>query len=208
MQKYDGIIFDLDGTLWDAVESVCDIWNKALAAVGLEPVVDYKKLSKCMGLLIDEIFERLIPQATEKQKKEIKNICLTTEVEYLAEHGGILYNGVENTLINLQKNYKLYIVSNCQEGYINAFFKAHGLKKYFLDYECAGRTGLTKGENIKLLTQRNNLKNPIYVGDTISDYKATVEAGVPFVYAKYGFGDVDSYDYVADSFEDFNGIFC
>lgn len=38
------------------------------------------------------------------------------------------------------------------------FFKAHKLDKYFIDYECPGRTGLPKGENIKLIVERNNLK--------------------------------------------------
>ncbi len=44
-------------------------------------------------------------------------------------------------------------------------------------------------ENIKLLMERNKIQNAIYVGDTIGDYKATVSANVPFVYAKYGFGE-------------------
>lgn len=39
------------------------------------------------------------------------------------------------------------------------FFKAHKLDKYFTDYECPGRTGLSKGENNKLVIERNNLKN-------------------------------------------------
>lgn len=207
MQKYDSIIFDLDGTLWDAVDSVCGIWNEALVSVGLEPEMDYEKLSKCMGLLIDEILVRLIPHATREQRAAVVEYALTKESTYLAEHGGKLYENVEKTLAELQEKYKLFVVSNCQNGYINAFFQSHGLRKYFEDYECAGRTGLTKGQNIKLVCERNNLKTPIYVGDTISDYKATQEADVPFVYAAYGFGDCKDYTYIANSFEELLKIF-
>ena len=202
MQNYDGVIFDLDGTLWDSVKSVVNIWNLALASVGIEPTMNYEELSKCMGLLIEQIFDRVIPQATEVQRAKIKENCLSTEQEYLAEHGGVLYDGVEETLAELKKKYRLFIVSNCQDGYIQAFFKAHGLKKYFDDYECAGRTGMPKGKNIRLLAERNGLENPVYVGDTISDYEATVEAEVPFVFAGYGFGEVESAEMKVDSFEE------
>lgn len=201
-QKYDGVIFDLDGTLWDSVKSVVDIWNKALASVGIEPTMNYDELSKCMGLRIEQIFDRVIPQATQEQRELIKERCLETEKDYLAEHGGVLYENVEDTLKELQKEYRLFIVSNCQDGYIQAFFKAHGLKKYFEDYECAGRTGHSKGRNIRILAERNKLENPIYVGDTISDYEATVEAEVPFLFARYGFGDVENARLIADSFEE------
>ena len=73
---------------------------------------------------------------------------------------------------------------------MNAFFKAHNLKSYFKDYECSGNTGLPKSENIKLIIERNNLKDAIYVGDTELDMEATFAAGIPFVFDEYGFGNV------------------
>lgn len=202
MQSYDSVIFDLDGTLWDTVEQVCVIWNKALIKAGFEPIVDYAKLSSCMGMLIDDIIKKLLPQATEPQIAQIKENCLQSEQKYLAENGGILYDGIEDTLEKLSEKYKLFIVSNCQDGYIQSFFKAHGLEKYFIDYECAGRTGLTKGENIRLVIDKYGLKSPVYVGDTMSDKTAANSAGVPFVFAEYGFGEVDSFDYKINCLSD------
>lgn len=63
------------------------------------------------------------------------------------------------------------------------------------DYESYENIFLSKGENIKLVVSRNNLKNPIYVGDTKGDMEASYYAGIPFVYASYGFGKVESFDY-------------
>ncbi len=206
MQRYDGIIFDLDGTLWDAVEAVVEIWNNALLSVGIEPKLNYDELSKCMGLLIEQIFDRVIPFATQEQRAAIKEKCTSTENYYLSEHGGILYDDVEETLDSLSKTHRLYIVSNCQEGYIQAFFNAHGLKKYFDDYECAGRTGKQKGDNISEIVRRNDLVRPVYVGDTVSDLEAATQANVPFIYAKYGFGDVEKYDACAEKFSDLKDL--
>lgn len=191
MNKYDGIIFDLDGTLWDAVECVVAIWNSALENAGIEPTMNYKELSRCMGLRIEQIFDRVIPQATAEQRAQIKQSCASTEQQYLAERGGVLYDKVEQTLQTLQKTHRLFIVSNCQDGYIKAFFKAHGLQKYFEDYECAGRTGLPKGDNIRLLEKRCGLSRPVYIGDTISDFEAAESAEIDFIHAAYGFGEVD-----------------
>ena len=32
--------------------------------------------------------------------------------------------------------------------------------------------------------------SPVYVGDTLNDYNSAHEAGIDFIFAKYGFGDV------------------
>jgi phosphoglycolate phosphatase len=114
---------------------------------------------------------------------------------------------LEEVLQALSEKYELYIVSNCQEGYIEAFYAYHGLEKYFRDFENPGRTGLSKGENIKLLMKRNGLEAPVYVGDTAGDQKAAKDAGIPFVYAKYGFGDVEDYDYAIERFDALLEIF-
>ncbi len=123
------------------------------------------------------------------------------ECKQLAELGGRLYDNVEEVLKVLSSKYKLCIVSNCQSGYIEAFFEYHKLDKYFIDYENPGRTGLSKGENIKLVMERNQLVSPVYVGDTLGDQEAAEFAGVPFIYAEYGFGKVTRFDYTIKSFD-------
>lgn len=105
------------------------------------------------------------------------------------------------------RGYKLFVVSNCQAGYIETFIKAHHLEGYFKDIECPGNTGLLKADNIRLITERNHLVNPVYVGDTRSDAMAAHAAGVPFVFAAYGFGQVEEYDGKIESFEQLP-IFC
>lgn len=201
--KIDSIIFDLDGTLWDSTEGVSKTWSLVLNKYDYErKEVTVEDLHSCMGKQLDEIGKILFPKLSSEVRKNLMNECCTLENEYLGEQGGVLYAKVEETLKELSKKYKLFVVSNCQDGYIECFFKAHKLDKYFTDYECPGRTGLSKGENNKLVIERNNLKKPVYVGDTEGDAESARVAGIPFVFAKYGFGSVEKYQYEIDSFQD------
>lgn len=199
----DSIIFDLDGTLWDSTEGVCKEWQEVLDKredIGLNVTVELFR--SVMGLSFDEIAKRLFPDLDEEQRMNLLDECSAGECDYLSEHGGKLFEDIENTLEKLSEKYKLFIVSNCQKGYIESFLKAHKLEKYFIDFECPGNTGLHKGENNKLIIDRNKLTNPIYIGDTQGDANSAKFAGIPFVYAKYGFGNVDEYDYSIESFKD------
>ena len=103
--------------------------------------------------------------------------------------------------------YHIYIVSNCQEGYIEAFLGfyniAYGTPEDLVeDIECYGNNLLQKDENIRLVTERNGLTAACYVGDIQSDYDATFKAGLPFIHARYGFGTVNAETPVIDSFEE------
>ena len=71
------------------------------------------------------------------------------------------------------------------------------MSDFFKDTECWGRTFLPKSESNKILIERNNLKNPVYVGDTAGDAKSAKDAGIDFIYAEYGFGEVSDDRYVA-----------
>lgn len=204
----DSIIFDLDGTLWDATDNVLLVWNQVLNNKNeIKKLIDKEELQGTMGLQIKEIGQKLFPYLDEKVQEEIMKECCHVECEFLSKQGGNLYDKLEDTLKALSEKYKLYIVSNCQDGYIEAFYHYHQLGKYFQDYENPGRTGLSKGENIKLIMDRNNLKKPVYVGDTEGDLKGAQIAGIPFVYAKYGFGQVSRFDYSIDKFEDLLKLF-
>jgi phosphoglycolate phosphatase len=198
----DSIIFDLDGTLWDSMDSVLIVWNRVLQG---ESVIRQKltreDFSWTMGLQIQEIGKGLFPDLDEEEQKQLLETCCAAESDYLAANGGDLYENVEKVLSQLSRKYKLYIVSNCQDGYIEAFYKFHKLEHYFSDYENPGRTGLSKGDNIKLIMERNDLSNPVYVGDTEGDLTAARYAGIPFVYARYGFGHASEHDYLIDDFE-------
>ncbi len=201
----DSIIFDLDGTLWDSTQEVAVAFNKVLKEKHPEvkETVTVKDLKALFGRPLDEIGIELFQSIAEEEAVKVIKECCDYENEYLAEVGARLYDGLEETLRELVKSYQLFIVSNCQDGYIQCFFQANPhLEQYFTDFECPGMSGLLKADNIRLIMKRHNLKNPVYVGDTQGDATASKEAGVPFIFARYGFGEVKEYDLAVDCFSE------
>ncbi len=186
-----GIIFDMDGTLWDSASGVAKSWTEIVnKEYDKDRVITTKDIQSVMGRTMDKIAEALFPDLEEKRRLELLDHCGNHENDYLREHGGILYPKLEETLQILQKDYFLYIVSNCQSGYIEAFLDHYGFGKYFEDIECYGNNLLQKGENIRKVVERNQLTKAVYVGDIQGDYDATMQAGIPFIHAAYGFGTI------------------
>lgn len=189
--KHDSIIFDLDGTLWDSSAEINYSWGQVMRMQpDITDMPTQEDLEGVLGLGADDLTLKLFPYLSYERRMEIFDQCAVYECEYLSEYGATLYPGLIETLEKLSKTHKLFIVSNCADGYIQSFLKAHDTAKYFQDFECIGRTGKPKSENIKLIVDRNNLTSPVYVGDTAWDCDAATTAGVPFIFAAYGFGDV------------------
>ena len=147
----------------------------------------------------------MFPNLSLKERTDVINACALEEVKVLNLYGGKLYDNISETLKDLHKEYKLMIVSNCQEGYIEAFLNYHKLNDCFDDIECNGKTGLDKAGNIKLIIERNQIKRAIYVGDTIIDYESAKDNNIPFIRTTYGFGKFYC-KYKIDNFKDIKKI--
>ena len=195
------VIFDLDGTLWDSSNEVVISWNIVLERHNLNKIT-VEDMHGFMGKTLDVIGKMMLPNLDEQERNRIIEECAIEEHRYLREYGGKLYKGFVEVIEGLRNNYDIYIVSNCQNGYIQTFLEYFGFEKYFDDIEMAGRTNLSKGENIKLIMDRNNIEKAVYVGDTSGDMEAARNAGISFIYARYGFGKVDDADYIANDITD------
>lgn len=187
----DGIIFDVDGTLWNSTDTVAKAWNQAICeSSDLDVRITGAMLKNLFGKPMDEIYKAVFPTLPLEEQQRIVDICFDYENELLLTEPGILYDGVEQTFRALAQRTDLYIVSNCQCGYIEVFLKMSGLSDVVKDHLCFGDTLTSKGQTILTLMKQNGLKEVVYVGDTLGDYQACEEAGIPFIFASYGFGEV------------------
>ena len=186
-----GIIFDMDGTLWDSSENVAKSWDEVVRKEksGLRRI-EKEDIQNVMGLTMTDIAKSLFPMLEEEEAFALTDRCGEYENAYLRRFGGVLYPQLEDTLKILAGRYPLYIVSNCQKGYIEAFLDYYDFWKYFQDIECFGNNNMGKAYNIGLVIKRNRLDHAVYVGDIQGDYNASKEAGADFVHAAYGFGHI------------------
>ena len=198
------LIFDLDGTLWDSAVNVAASWNEVLDKECPElSGITEETIHSVMGKPMDVIAESLMPGKDPALRRKVFDDCMEYENEYVSVHGGKMFPKVEEVLRCLLDNgYKMAIVSNCQEGYIEAFLISMNMGKYFCDTEEWGRTKLSKGKNIRLVMERNSFSRAVYIGDTHGDETAADEAGIPFIFASYGFGSAAAPAGVIKSFDE------
>ena len=188
----NALIFDLDGTLWDSSRQCAGAWTEALSRTEAARIVTAEDMHRFMGKTMEQIAAMLLPDIEKTRRAGLMQLCTNEEYSYLEEHHGELYDGTEDVLKKLRGEYRLFIVSNSLDGYVQLFLRTMGLGEYFEDYEMWGRTMLPKGENIKLVMERNGVSDAAYIGDTDGDRAAAEQAGIPFIHAAYGFGAVDT----------------
>jgi phosphoglycolate phosphatase len=201
--NFDSLIFDMDGTLWDAVDSYAAVWNQTIAQLSIDrKPVTRDELVVLMGKPDDVIFETIIGRNMGMDFKTYMRQLIEEEAKVMPVMGGKLYPGVADVMPQLAKRYKLFMVSNCSAKGIDNFLTFTALRPYITDSLTYGQTFKPKCENIKALRERYNLKTPLYVGDTQGDCDSSHKAGVPFLFASYGFGTAKDAEYSISKFED------
>ena len=198
----DGILFDVDGTIWDSTGTVCEAWNKTLRDLGYEERVTADRLKGLFGLPMDDIVKDIVPYIGDEALKVFIENVNKNEHDMLIEKSGVPFEGIKETIEKLSKKFPVFIVSNCQSGYIELVKDHLKLGEYIKDQACFGDTGMKKAENIKLINDRYGLKHSVYVGDTIMDEEACRAAGEFFIFASYGFGKADGPDAVIEKASD------
>ena len=186
-----GLIFDIDGTLWDATDAIAISYNKTAERMyGLHTSITGADLRALFGREMHEIGERLFTGLSVQDAHDLIDQCTVDENVMLREIKPEPYPGVRETLRVLSEKFPLYIVSNCASGYPESFMEATGTESCFSGHLCPDDTGCGKADNIRLLMEKEKLDNAIYIGDLDLDMLAARKAGAGFIHAAYGFGKI------------------
>ena len=200
----ESILFDIDGTLWDSRALVAEGYNIQLRKEGMDSrCVTAATLRPLFGKVMTEIADALFPDIAPEARYALMERCMETENRYLHENEcRIGYPGVRETMASLAKRHRLFIVSNSQQGYPELCIEKLGLTDAITGHLCFGDTGTDKGTTIRILMEKYNISSAVYVGDTQGDMEASYAAGLPFVWADYGFGTPERYDARISGFAD------
>lgn len=201
--RFESILLDIDGTLWDSRALVAEGYNLQLRKENHPLRVNAEMLRPLFGKVMTEIADLLLPEMEPEARYALMERCMATENRYLQENPcRIGYPGIGETLDVLRKNHRLFIVSNSQRGYPELCMEKLGIGDRISGHLCFGDTGTSKGQTIRLLMEQENIPTAVYVGDTQGDGDAAREAGIPFLWASYGFGTAEGYEEKLDSFRD------
>lgn len=201
-KAFDSLIFDMDGTLWDATDSYVKCWNDALLKLGLPNQITRPMLESVMGFDEKKLMSTIFPDSNVEDTAAITQAIVRSQDEKMEHYGGQLYEGVNEGLNRLSKKYRLFMLSNCFPNTIHQFLRCTQLAEYFEGHICFGERRVPKSENIHYLMETYGLKTTAYVGDTLGDSEQSAIANVPFMFMTYGFGfgKVNNYHQSFDSF--------
>ncbi|WMT43553.1 HAD hydrolase-like protein [Paenibacillus sp. D2_2] len=197
LTKPEAMIFDMDGTLFmtetlliPAYHRMFDKLREEKLYMGETP--PEQVILGCLGMLLDDIWKKVIPDASEAARQRANELLLELQLEDLQKHHSKLYPGVLETLTELNKQgVKLFVASNGLEHYVKGVARAHQIFPLFEALYSAGEyETASKVDLVKLLLDNHHIHNAWMVGDRSSDVEAGKKNGQVVIGCDYaGFGD-------------------
>jgi phosphoglycolate phosphatase-like HAD superfamily hydrolase len=99
--RHDALIFDLDGTLWDACEPCAQGWNAVLAPHG--HAVSADQIRSVAGRPFEECIRTLVPEPRFPLDAAAMHAIDEHERRLVGERGGVMYEGVATGLPGLAR---------------------------------------------------------------------------------------------------------
>ncbi len=186
------VLFDLDGTLVDSLPGIQYSVDCALAECNMPRRV--REVRSLIGPPIRGILSQLLPEADEDQLTKLER---TFRLSY--DGGGwrktVLQAEAVETLTRLKAaGLPLFLITNKPIGPTRQMIEEFGLADLFNDVLCRdSRTPSfrSKAEMLQQITATHKLEPAacLYVGDTLEDYRAAGEAGIPVAIVAHGYGE-------------------
>jgi len=189
---YKAIIFDLDGTLLDTLDDLADAGNQVLSAAGLpvHPVDSYRYF---VGDGLLALIGRIIPE-NMRTGDQIQRLAEAFRNVYSQNWNARtrMYDGIETLLGGLESAGVLMSVLSNKPHDFTVVCVREFLGKWTFDQVLGNREGLArKPDPAGALEIAGRLGLPpsevVYLGDTATDMKTAVAAGMYPVGALWGF---------------------
>lgn len=186
------IIFDLDGTLADTVESITEAMNAALTEMGL-PLRDEAYIRRSVGNGSRTLCVRVLPEDSRDDAtvaKLLKIYDRTYGETYM--HVKSLYPGMTDALEALHaRGYKMAVFSNKQDAYVKNLCRALLPEGYFgaAEGQLDGRPIKPDPATALEICARLGIapEDAVMVGDGETDVELSLRGGLTPVSVTWGF---------------------
>lgn len=193
MNKYDLVIFDLDGTLLDTTEGIMDSVIYTINSMSLH-MLEKDDFKQFIGPPIIETFGKVYGLNMDDAKKATDIFRDVYKEKNL--YKAIEYEGICNLLRTLsERNIKNAVATYKREDYAKKLINNYYFKKYLnYIYGSDDNNFLKKSDIIEKCIVKSNIidrNRIVMVGDTEFDYIGAKEAKIDFISVNYGFGFKD-----------------
>ena len=184
------VIFDLDGTLLDTLDDLCNSVNYSLRTNNF-PERSLAEVRTFVGNGIRLLIERSVPEGTSKELIDKTFECFKTYYAVHCNDKTKTYPGVMDMLKELKKNgYKIAVLSNKAQYAVTKLCDIYF--NNLLDDAVGARENVAKKPSpaaLYIWAENNNinLNNVIYVGDSDVDVATANNAGVRGIAVTWGF---------------------
>lgn len=206
MRKEASIIFDMDGTLIDSSAAMTHSVNYVRNTLGLSPI-DKKYLEYHIN----------------QPDQHLPKIFYNTE-EYDPAHRALfkehymhfspsmiaLYPDVKEMLHLLSQKAHLAIATNASDFFARHMLEKMGILEHFS--AIMGANNVAEPKPSPLMVYRlmdelgSDVSKTVLVGDSIKDEGAAMNAGIPFIFAEWGYGTSQSANLRAHNVHELVGL--
>ncbi len=211
--RFEGILFDLDGTLADSADDICHALRDAFIAVGLTPPAQLRALVD--GSPLEELFAIVIEGQNHKHLFAPFAQAYREAYERSGHVNTKVFPGVRDTLdaiSALTPKISLAVATTKRAASAHSMLEAINLQSYFeLVVGSSGTMLPHKPEPDLLLHICKEIgvhpARALMVGDTLRDIEAGKRAGMRTAAVTFGMGDPDALiaarpDYVLEEFDE------
>ncbi|MCD4828889.1 MAG: HAD family hydrolase [Candidatus Cloacimonetes bacterium] len=207
-QRFELIIFDMDGTLLKSDDYSLEAYQDALRHLydthGINaPIPGREAIIPRLGIPGGNLYRDLLCEDARALENEYRQLVRAQFNEALEGGRGRLFDGVSETLDVLRSDgRKLALVSHCPTSYFGAAVKAMKLVPWFDALLCIGeRPGKGKADLVAEVMNTLGARHAVMVGDRKLDIDAGRANGCCTVGADWGFalaGELDDADFILD----------
>jgi phosphoglycolate phosphatase len=187
------LIFDMDGTLFQTDKilelSLDDTFNHLRALNQWDTGTPIDKYREIMGVPLPKVWEALLPNQSDEIRKYTDDYFLKSLVENIKKGKGALYPNVKEVFSYLKENnFSIYIASNGLKEYLEAIVDHYDLNNWVTEtFSIQQIQTLDKGELVKTIIKKYDIKYAAVVGDRLSDINAAKDNGLMAVGCNFDF---------------------